>query len=249
MAQLRGVGVQAMLPEEAAPGRAGAAGMRLLFAFIVASAVLVTTTGARAQEAQSPQDAEKIREQTDCTERLKPLEKAIEKDGHYASAWRDVWLVTGAGGALLSLSGAFAITGYRRAEGLVGAVQSLLLMIQKPDAVANARTLEGIRGVETLDPCLALLDARNVLAANEADWQEHPGKVYQHIIAISVPIVIGALVAGATGHWDFVGNGNEGLQTLIGVAISETQLLTWPRPSIKTIGSVQVGATSLTVRF
>jgi hypothetical protein len=249
MAQLGGVGVQAMLPEKAAPRRLAGARLRVFVAVIVACAMLATTTGARAQDAPSPQDDEKMRERADCTERLKPLEKAIESDWKYAISWRDAWLVTGASLVTLNLTAAFVYHGYRRTEPLISAVQSLLLMIQKPVAVTNERALEGIRGAESLDPCLALVDARNVLAAGEDDWQEHPGKFYQHIIAITIPIVIGAIVAGATGHWDFVGNGNEGLNMLVGAAIGETQLLTWPRPSVRSISAVQVGASSLTVRF
>jgi hypothetical protein len=248
MAQLGGVGVKAMVPQKASPGRVAAA-RGLLVAVIVAVAMLTTTTGARAQEAPSPQDVEKARERADCTERLKPLEKAIESDGKYASGWRDAWLVTGASFVTLSLAGAYVNHGYRRTEGLVSAVQSLLLMIQKPTAVTNARALDGIRGAESLDPCLALVDARDILSTNEDDYQEHPGKFYQHIIAIALPIAISAIVAGATGHWDFIGNGNEGLSAVVGAAFGEAQLLTWPRPSVKSIQSVQVGASSLTVKF
>jgi hypothetical protein len=39
------------------------------------------------------------------------------------------------------------------------------------------------------------------------------------------------------------------LSALVGVAFGEGQLLSWPRPSVKSIQSVQIGASSLTVKF
>jgi hypothetical protein len=247
--------VRAMLPEEAAPARRAAASMRRFIAVIMALAVLGATTGARAQDApdgQSAQDIQKTRERASCLARLRPLENTIESDGKYAVGWRDAWLLTGATLITLNVTAAFNVSErYRRTEGIVLAVSSALLMIQKPVAVTNERALAGIRGAEGLDPCLALLDARNILWANEDDWKEHTNAP-AHIIAIALPILTSAIVAAGTGHWDFAGHGNEGVNALIGIALGEFQLLTWPRPSVKfgdPSPSVKVGGTSLTVTF
>jgi hypothetical protein len=245
-----------MIPEKAAGSRRAVASItRRLVAVIAVSAVLATTTGARAQETpepQSPQEAEKARERANCLEELQPLEKAIESDGKYAVGWRDAWLVTGTGLVTLNLTGAFVNHGYRRTEAIVGAVQSLLLMIQKPVAVTNERALDGLRGAESLDPCLAVINARNILDAAEDDHKEHTNLPAQ-ILAIAIPVVMGAILAGTTGHWDFIGNGNEGLNTVVGVALGEIALWTWPRPSMHTSWgpspSVKMGASSLMVTF
>jgi hypothetical protein len=41
-------------------------------------------------------------------------------------------------------------------------------------------------------------------------------------------------VALAERHWDFAGHGSEGLSELVGIAAGELQVLTYPRPSLKT---------------
>jgi uncharacterized membrane protein YgaE (UPF0421/DUF939 family) len=64
-----------------------------------------------------------------------------------------------------------------------------------------------------------------------------------HVIAIAIPIISSAILAGATGHWDFATNGNEGLTALVGIGLGELQVLTYPRPSVKMSG------TSLSVTF
>lgn len=203
----------------------------------LAGAVLVTTGSASAQD---PAAAERLRgdEEARCAERLRPLERAIESDWRYATSWRDAWIVTGAALIALNLAGAFSVSGYRRTEGIVTAAQSSLLMIQQP-AAAETRSLHGAGAI---DPCLALLDARDVLEANADDASLHTSAI-AHVLAIAVPVLTGAILAGATGHFDFVGNGNEGVTTLVGVALGELQVLTYPRPSVKMSG------TSLTVSF
>jgi hypothetical protein len=225
--------------------RVTATTMRRLIAVILTVVVLVTTTRARAQDAQAAQegtqsarDAQRSRDRTSCDERLQPLEKAVESDWRYANSWRDAWLLTGTALIVLNLTGAFTVSGYRRAEGIVTAAQSSLLMIQLPVALAS----KGVRDVESVDPCLALVDARNILVANADDAREHTN-TFAHVVAISIPILTTAIVAAATGHFDFVGNGNEGVTTLVGVALGELQVLTYPRPSVKMSG------TSLTVTF
>jgi hypothetical protein len=217
----------------------GVATVRRFIALLLSVTLFATATGALAQDAQSAQDAQKMRDKASCADRLRPLETAIESDGKYARAWRDAWLVTGTGLIALNLAGAFTVSGYRRTEGIVIAVQSALLMIQLPVAVS---TTQGLRGAASDDPCLALLDARDILVANAADATDHTN-VMAHVIAIAIPIITSAILAGATGHWDFATNGNEGLTTLVGIGVGELQVLTYPRPSVKMAG------TSLSVTF
>src|ERR1700730_13707620 len=166
MAQLGGVGVRAML----------------------ALALFATTTAAGAPDAHTAQDAQRTRDRATCAERLRPLATAIEADGKYARGWRDAWLVTGSALIALNLAGAFTVSGYRRTEGIVIAVQSSLLMIQLPVAVS---TTKGLGGAESDDPCLALLEARNILQANADDAKEHTN-VVAHVIAIAIPIITSA---------------------------------------------------------
>jgi hypothetical protein len=249
MAQVGGVCVKPKLAGEAVvratrsgcpcPRRDGVATVRRFIAVLLAVVVFATAAGARAQDAQAGQDAQKMHDRAGCAERLRPLEAAIESDGKYARGWRDAWLVTGTGLIALNLAGAFTVSGYRRTEGIVIAVQSALLMIQLPVAVS---TTKGLRGAASDDPCLALLDARDILVANAADAVDHTN-VMAHVIAIAIPIITSAILAGATGHWDFATNGNEGLTTLVGIAVGELQVLTYPRPSVKMAG------TSLSVSF
>jgi hypothetical protein len=224
---------------------------------VLAAIVMTSSTGAWADEAQpeegqSPQQAQKARDQAACKEQLKPLEKAVESDGKYAAGWRDAWLVVGASSIALALTAAFQNYGYRRAEGIVGAIQSSLLMIQKPDAVTAQRALAGIRTAEDSDPCLALANVRQMVRAYEDDHWQHT-HWWNHVLAIGIPIVLGAIVGVATNHFDYASNGNEGAIMTVGVVLGELQVLTFPRPSVQVDGTshapVQMGATGLTVKF
>jgi hypothetical protein len=225
---------------------------------VLAAIVMTTSTGAWADDAAeteglSPQMAQRARDREACIEQLKPLDAAVESDGKYANGWRDAWLLIGAASISLSLTGAFQNYGYRRAEGIVGAIQSSLLMIQKPDAVTAPRALAGVRTAEVEDPCLALANVKQMLRAYEDDWQQHT-KWWQHLLAMGIPIVLGAIVGVATGHFDYATNGNEGAIMTVGVVLGELQVLTFPRPSVRVDGTpkynpVQVGANSLTLTF
>jgi hypothetical protein len=223
----------------------------------LAAIVMTATTGAWADDetgAPSPEEAQKAHDRAECTEQLKPLEKTVESDGRYAEGWRDAWLLVGAAAMSLNLTAAFQNYGYRRAEGIVGAIQSSLLMIQKPDAVTSRRALAGIRTAEDSDPCLALANVKMILRAHEDDHWQHT-HWWNHVLAIGVPILVGAIVGVATNHFDYATNGNEGANMTVGVVISEIQLLTFPRPSVRIDESgphapvIQMGATGLKVSF
>lgn len=223
---------------------------------VLAAIVMATTTGAWADDetpTQSPQEVEKARERAECTEQLKPLDKTVESDSRYAQGWRDAWLTVGAASISLALTAAFQNYGYRRAEGIVGAIQSSLLMIQKPDAVTSERALKGIRTAEDDDPCLAVANLRQILRANEDDWVQHT-HWWNHVLAIGIPILVGAIVGVATNHFDYATNGNEGAIMTVGVVLGELQVLTFPRPSVRVDGPtthapVQMGVNSLTLHF
>jgi hypothetical protein len=225
---------------------------------VLAAIVMTTTNGAWADDAAeteglSPQLAQRARDRANCTEQLKPLDAAVESGGKYANGWRDAWLLVGAASMSLALTAAFQNYGYRRAEGIVGAIQSSLLMIQKPDAVTAPRALAGIRTAEVEDPCLAVANLRQLLRDHEDDWQQHT-KWWQHLLAMGIPVLLGAIVGVATNHFDYATNGNEGAIMTVGVVLGELQVLTFPRPSIRIDGPVthppvQVGATSLTLNF
>lgn len=222
---------------------------------VLAAIVMTATTGARADDETptlSPQEAQKAHDRADCTEELKPLEKAVESDSKYAQGWRDAWLTIGAASFALGLTAAFQNYGYRRYEGIVGAAQSTLLMIQKPDAVTSERALKGIRTAEDSDPCLALANVKMILRANEDDHWQHT-HWWNHLLAVGIPIVIGAIVGVATNHFDYATNGNEGAIMTVGVVLGELQVLTFPRPSVRfdetPHAPVQMGVNSLTVHF
>jgi hypothetical protein len=224
---------------------------------VLSAIVMTATTGAWADEAQpeeglSPQQAQKARDEAACTEQLKPLEKAVESDGKYAAGWRDAWLIVGASGIALGLTAAFQNYGYRRQEGIVGAIQSSLLMIQKPDAVQAQRALDGIRTAQDSDPCLALANVRQMIRAYEDDHWQHT-HWWQYLIAGGIPILVGAIVGVATNHFDYATNGNEGAIMTVGVVLGVLQVATFPRPSVKIDGAphapVQMGATGLTLHF
>ena len=227
----------------------------LLRVGVLAGIVMTATTSARADDetpTQSPQEAQKARDRADCTEELKPLEKAVESDSRYAQGWRDAWLTVGAASMSLAITAAFQNYGYRRAEGIVGAIQSSLLMIQKPDAVQAERALKGIRTAEDDDPCLALANVKQIIRADEDDHWQH-NHWWQHVLAMGIPILIGAIVGVATNHFDYATNGNEGAIMTVGVVLGELQVLTFPRPSVHLDSAphppVQMGVNSLTVHF
>jgi hypothetical protein len=188
-------------------------------------------------------------QKTECTRQLLIAEDAIERDGKYARNWTDAWYVTGTSLITLSLASIFQYHDYRVSESIVNATLGTLLMIQVPDATTNHRTLQGIRTAGMNDPCLALTSARYVLEVNEDDARLHQN-AFAYIFPIALNVVVGAVVALAEGHWDFAGHGDEGLLTLIGIAASELQVVTFPSPSLKASTlSVQVGATSLKMTF
>jgi hypothetical protein len=232
---------------------------------VLAAIVMTTSTGAWADdtegEALSPAMQQRARDRQACTEELKPLERAVESDGKYAEGYRDAWLLTGVAAMALSLTAAFQNYGYRRTEGIVGAIQSSLLLIQKPDAVQAPRALRGIRTAEAEDPCLALANVKQIIRANWDDYWQH-NHWWQHLIAMGVPILVGAIMGVATNHFDYATNGNEGANMTVGVVLGELQVLTFPRPSMHVPGEythdgpppqqvpqLQLGATGLTVKF
>jgi hypothetical protein len=171
-----------------------------------------------------------------CAERLKVTEEILESDGHYAYAWKDTWVWTGTGLVALGLTAAFRYDDYRRAESLVRAAQSVLLMLPEPSALTIPETLAGIRAASSSDPCLALADARYVLELEAADAKEQQGPL-SHGINIAINVLSGLFVALAVHHWDFAGHGSEGVQTLVGIGLGELQILTYPSGSLKAAGS------------
>jgi hypothetical protein len=220
-------------------------GMAPIIAALMAGVVLATPAIARAQDAPAqepgPPNAT-ASEKADCEEQLVVAERALEKDYYYARNWSDAWYVVGGSLMGLSLTSAFTYHDYRRGEQLVGAFQSLLLIIQVPTAISSKRTLRGIRSAEAEDPCLALADTRFAFEANYDDWKQHAAPA-NYVIAAVIPLLGGLLVGLSTQHWDFAGHGAEGLSTLVGLTAGELQVATYPH------GSLHVGGTSLTMTF
>jgi hypothetical protein len=216
----------------------------------VLAVVLFTADAARGQDVQQdPQEVQRERDRATCEQQLPPIEKAIEHDVSYAIGWRDAWLLLGATFVTLNLTSAFQNYGYRRNEGIILAVQSTLLMIQKPDATNYGRALAGLRTAESTDPCLALANARQILDAEADDFMEH-NHIYQHVLAMAIPAIMTGIVAGASGHFDWASAGNEGVNMLIGMFAGELQVLTYPRPSMQGHHPpIKVGAASLSVSF
>jgi len=183
-------------------------------------------------------------------------EDAIERDGKYARNWTDAWYVTGASLITLSIASIFQYHDYRVSESIVNGVLGTLLMIQVPDATYNHRTLQGIRTGAAENPCLALTSARSLIEVNTDDANQHQN-TFAYVFPIAFNIVVGAIVAIAEDHWDFAGHGDEGLLTLIGIAASELQVVTFPRPSVSPgiaalpLGSatLSMGPTSLQLKF
>jgi hypothetical protein len=192
--------------------------------------------------ASPPTYAQDPQGRADCAERLEKAEALLEADGHYAYAWKDSWLLAGATFIALNLSAGFHYSDYRRAEYLVRAAQSVLVMLPEPEALTVPDTLRGIRYAESTDPCLALADARYSLELEAADAKEQTG-LLAHGLAFAIPLVTSLFVALAVQHWDFAGHGSEGVQTLVSIAIGELQILTYPH------GSLKASATSLQLSF
>jgi hypothetical protein len=183
-------------------------------------------------------------------------EDAIERDGKYARNWTDAWYVTGASLITLSIASIFQYHDYRVSESIVNGVLGTLLMIQVPDATYNHKALQGIRTAASDNPCLALNSARHIIEVNADDADQHQN-AFAYIFPIAFNIVVGAIVAVSEWHWDFAGHGDEGLLTLIGIAASELQVVTFPRPSVSPSvaqlplgsASLNVGPTSLQLKF
>jgi hypothetical protein len=193
----------------------------------------------------------------ECARQLDIASEAIERDGKYARNWTDAWYVTGASLITLSIASIFQYHDYRVSESIVNGVLGTLLMIQVPDATYNHRTLQGIRTAGAESPCLALTSARSLIEVNTDDANQHQN-TFAYVFPIAFNIVVGAIVAIAEGHWDFAGHGDEGLLTLIGIAASELQVVTFPRPSVSpsiaalplgSSASLSVGPTSLQLKF
>jgi hypothetical protein len=186
----------------------------------------------RADEAASPSPEDKAA----CLQRLQQVEAVLEKDAKYARDWQAAWLVTGASLMALSAAKAGMQSDYRRGEDIVFAASSALLMIQVPTATTTDRALQGLRTAQASDPCLALPSTRYMLETNDDDGKLHRGPIPQGI-GIVLNLILGGVLAAVTGHWDFVGHGSEGMSTLVGIAASELQILTYPRGSLHTQGT------------
>ena len=64
-----------------------------------------------------------------------------------------------------------------------------------------------------------------------------------YVVNIVFNAAVFGILGAATGHWDFVGQSNLGLQALVGTALSELQVFTYPS------GSLQTAGTSLEMSF
>ncbi len=222
--------------------------MASLIAAAMAGLVATTPVLAHAQDAPATDtgataaEAETARGKAECAEKLAVAEHYLEKDYHYARSWQDSWYVVGAGLMGLSLTAAFTYHDYRRGEQLASAFQSLLLIIQVPTAITTKRTLQGLRTSSPEDPCLALVNAKNIFDANYDDYVQHT-KWFNYVIAGIIPIFSATIIGLSTKHWDFAGHGAEGLGTVVGLVAGELQVITFPH------GSLNVGGTSLTMTF
>jgi hypothetical protein len=197
--------------------------------------VFVTATSASAQPA-SPAD------KADCARRLEIAERAVAKDAYYAQAWSSSWYMVGVTSSVLALTRAFQYGDYIRGESLTFAATSLLLMIQRPLALTSGDALRALRTSATEDPCLALADTSSILMSNKVDGETHRGwPIY--VINVGFNLAVMGVLAAVTHHWDFAGHSDLGLQTLVGIGLSELQVFTYPSGSLKTAG------TSLEVSF
>jgi hypothetical protein len=210
--------------------RLGAAVKRLvLLVLAVVVVVAASPTSARAQTA-APDD------KADCRRRYDAVEKIIAKDAYYAHAWTDSWYFAGTTSAVLSLTRAFQYGDYIRGESLTFAATSLLLMIQRPLALTSDDALRGIRTSLAEDPCLALADARSILMSNQVDGEKHRDWPL-YVIPVVFNLAVMGILTGVTRHWDFAGHSDLGLNTLVGTALSELQVYTYPSGSLKAAGT------------
>jgi hypothetical protein len=203
--------------------------MKALVLFTFAAGAFATTTAAHAQSATADSRA-------DCERRLDIVEKVIAKDAYYAHAWTDSWYLVGTASAVLAVTRAFQYSDYIRGESLTFAATSLLLMIQRPVALTSDDALRGLRLSATEDPCLALADASSILISNDVDAQKHRDWPL-YVIPVGFNLAVMGILAAVTHHWDFAGHSDLGLSTVIGTALSELQVYTYPSGSLKTAGS------------
>jgi hypothetical protein len=211
------------------------ASLKHLLAAVVGVAVMAVATASRADEGDLPPSPAAV-EKASCMQRLIPAEKAIETDYKYARAWTDTWTVASTSLVVLNLTQAFMVDDYKRYESLTLAATSLLLQIQRPLALWGDDDLKQIRAAAVQDPCLALADASHVMKSNQVDGELHRGwPIY--VINAGFNLVVAAVLALASNHFDFVGDSNLGLQTVAGIALSELATFTYPSGSLKTTGT------------
>jgi hypothetical protein len=204
--------------------------LKHLIAVAVGVAVLVGSPAARAEGGTSPE------ERASCLKRLEPAEEAMASDYKYARAWTDSWTVISSGLVVLNLTQAFMVDDYKRWESLTLAVTSLALQIQRPLALTSGDSLKQIKAAAVQDPCLALADASHVFKSNQVDGELHRGWQI-HVINVGFNLAVAAVLALASGHFDFVGDSNLGLQTLAGIVAAETYTITYPTGSFRTTGT------------
>jgi hypothetical protein len=192
--------------------------------------VLASPTTAWAQALATPP------EKADCERRLALAEKAVEHDAYYAHAWTDTWYWVGTSLVILNVTQAFQSGDYKRGESLTFAASSLLLMIQRPLALTSKDALQALRTSSVQDPCLALADATSILTSNKVDGEMHRAwPIY--VINAGFNLAVMGVLAAVTHHWDFAGHSDLGLNTLVGIAMSELQVATYPSGSLKTVGT------------
>jgi hypothetical protein len=242
MAQLETIGRRAMRGGNERRGSVGAVTRQLfaVVAVVLGVAILASSSVARADSTEAPPPptaADRANEEkANCLKRLEPAEKAIETDYKYARAWTDSWTVMSSSLVVLNLTQAFMVGDYKRYEALTLATTSLLLQIQRPLALTSDDSLKQIRAAAVQDPCLALADASHVLKSNQVDGELHRGwPIY--VINAAFNLMVGAVLALASQHFDFVGDSNLGLQTVAGIALSELYTFTYPTGSLKTSGT------------
>jgi hypothetical protein len=242
MAQLATSGRHAIRRGDECRGSVGAragARVRYILAVLLGVGLMATASVARAQDSDEVVDkmAPARAEKADCLRRLQPAEEAIERDYRYARAWTDSWTVVSTSLIVLNLTQAFLVDDYKRYESLTLAATSLLLQIQRPLALTSNDSLKQIRTAATIDPCLALTDASHVFKSNQVDGELHRAWPI-HLINIGFNLAVGAVLALATQHFDFVGDSNLGLQVLAGSVLAELQTFTYPSGSFKTSGTM-----------
>jgi hypothetical protein len=137
---------------------------------------------------------------------------------------------------VLAVTRAFQYSDYVRGQSLTFAATSLLLMIQRPVALTSEDALRGLRTAATEDPCLALADASSILISNKVDGEKHRDWPL-YVIPVAFNLAVMGILAGVAHLWDFAGHSDLGLTTLVGTALSELQVYTYPSGSLKTTGA------------